>query len=973
MTKRLLSPLFTVACLLASTLIASPLSAATLPRPMLLTTPSTNDSPIRVQSLSAEVEISGTLAQTTVEMQLNNPTGRVLEGELQLPLLANQQVTGFALDIDGALRPAVPVEKAKGRQVFEEIERRRVDPGLLEQTVGNNFRLRVYPIPPQGNRRVRIVFSGPLERQGQELHYQFPMAYSGMTTDFSLTVEVQNSPVAPKVSSSLGAMRFEPDGFGVQARLKRKNVVPGTVLGLQLPASTQTQVYRQINDDGAWFVAEVPIAGKAERRVLPKVLGLLWDSSGSGAARNTADELAVLDRYFKAMGNGEVRLTRLRDKAEPTVSYPIVNGDWSALKQALRDTVYDGASALNDWQPQADVGGYLLVSDGINNYGNKPFPTLAAKQRLDALNSAVGAYGAKLNALTNSHGGKLVDLLQEGSVNAAADALLNDAPRLVDIDATGAADVASETPFARNGLLRLAGKLTASSGNLKLTVQTGQQRRQINVPLPAKAPEHPYAGRLWAGYRIAALQADDMFNRAAIRRLGQQFGVVTPETSLIVLDRLDDYVRYDIAPPALYADAYEKLRALRGSQIRVQQKSHLDNVVREFEEKVSWWEKDWPKGARPTPKPAPKPTASDQRRERSNEVNAESARQSSVAGAMAPRAAPAPAPAPAAAPAPVMMKAAESSDSVAGSDSSIAITLKQWAPDSPYANRLRATAPDQLYRIYLDEKPSYANSSAFYLDVADLLLEKGQRELALRVLSNLAEMNLESPHLLRILGYRLLQAGEPRLAIPVFEQVLRMAEEEPQSFRDLGLAYAANGEDQKAIDQLNRVVEGTWDSRFAEIELISLAEMNAIIANAKQSLDTSRIDPRLKKNLPLDLRVALTWDADNTDMDLWVTDPNGEKCFYGHRFTYQGGRISRDSTGGYGPEEFSLKTAKPGKYKIEANYFGSRQQIITGAITLQVKLSTAFGKANQQDQMITLRLKDKTDTVFVGEFEVKGK
>ena len=83
--------------------------------------------------------------------------------------------------------------------------------------------------------------------------------------------------------------------------------------------------------------------------------------------------------------------------------------------------------------------------------------------------------------------------------------------------------------------------------------------------------------------------------------------------------------------------------------------------------------------------------------------------------------------------------------------------------------------------------------------------------------------------------------------------------------------------------------------------------------------------------------------------------------------------MSRDFTGGYGPEEFSLREAKPGKYKIEANFFGSRQQIVAGATTLQLKLASRFGTHDAKEQMITLRLKGRGETVFVGEFEVKGK
>ena len=99
--------------------------------------------PIELQSMAVRSEIAGGLARTRVEMLFFNPNDRVLEGELRFPLLAGQEIDGFALDIDGELREAVPVEKARGKQVLEEVIRRRVDPALLETTAGENFRLRV--------------------------------------------------------------------------------------------------------------------------------------------------------------------------------------------------------------------------------------------------------------------------------------------------------------------------------------------------------------------------------------------------------------------------------------------------------------------------------------------------------------------------------------------------------------------------------------------------------------------------------------------------------------------------------------------------------------------------------------------------------------------------------------------------------------------------------------------------------------
>lgn len=103
--------------------------------------------------------------------------------------------------------------------------------------------------------------------------------------------------------------------------------------------------------------------------------------------------------------------------------------------------------------------------------------------------------------------------------------------------------------------------------------------------------------------------------------------------------------------------------------------------------------------------------------------------------------------------------------------------------------------------------------------------------------------------------------------------------------------------------------------------------------------------------------MILTWDADNTDLDLWVTDPNGEKCYYAQNETGIGGRMSNDFREGICPEEFLLKKAIPGKYNIQANYYGSNQQVLSGTTTIQVTLTTNFGRANQVDKAITMRLK----------------
>ncbi len=535
--------------------------------------------------------------------------------------------------------------------------------------------------------------------------------------------------------------------------------------------------------------------------------------------------------------------------------------------------------------------------------------------------------------------------------------------RILSLDAQGATSLVTASVYPMHGRVLVAGELLEKNARLRIeTGIVGHPSKVTEVTIKNSA-QGRMAARTWAKLRVEELEAEYDLNRAEIRRLGKAFGLVTRETSLIVLDRIEDYVRHEIVPPAELRAQYDRLRLAGGQRREADKRAHLERIVRLFEQKQAWWSKSFPKDARPV-----------------QQISKDSRDDSARA-----RAAPESAPRPAAKAAPMprremmMEQRALASGAAAGAPSTdalaetpgIAIRLQPARADAPYAKRMREADAAKVYRVYLDERPGFASSTAFYLDAADLLFAKHQPDLALRALSNLAEMDLENRHVLRILGYRLVQAGFPAIAIPVFRKVLELAPEEPQSYRDLGLALAAAGQQQKAIEMLTEVVVKPWHNRFPEIELITLAELNGIVATSGAALDTSALDPRLLKNLPLDLRVILTWDADNTDIDLWVTDPNGEKAYYGNPLSYQGGRMSQDFTGGYGPEEFSLKSAKPGKYRIQAQFYGHRQQIVAGATTLQVKLATHFGTPKQQEKTVTLRLKSQSEVVFVGEFAVE--
>lgn len=939
------------------------------PTPPPLVSVAPGDVPVVVSEARVRIEPGAGIARTRIELQLHNPGRRLLEGHLQFPLRPGQQVVGFALDIDGQMREAVPVGKARGREVFEAIERREVDPGLLEQTEGEFFRLRVYPFPPGGMRRVHIDLLEPLRNEDQGWGMDLPLHFAAGLDQ--VVVEV-HSASAPRFEGLLGpAPRLGSQAGRHELILPARAFDPARGIGLRFARAGGPRIQRQSHDGQAWMLAEVPVRGGSAPRRVPQRIGLLWDSSMSGARRAHDLEFALLDAYFRAAGEVRVDLIRLRDAPEAVQRHQVRGGDWRALRRELESTVYDGATNPGGWTPDPAVGEYLLFGDGLFNYGTDPFPAFGPDQRLFTVQAGTDGDSVRLAALAHARGGDAIRLRDSRDLEGARSALLRDPPRLLAIEGVDLRELVAESPVVRDGMLRVAGRITGPAPRLRLRLLADGREQAIELALD-RAEDGGLAAMQWARLQLAALRADPLRNRAAIGELGKRFGLVTPETSLLVLEQVEDYVRYDIPPPPALRDQFDRLRAAGLAERGQTRQARTERAAAAWAERVAWWERDFPKDRAP---------AVHEIAATSHRQDAEQRRRQAI-----------PAPGMAAPPAP-MAPASESLDRVTVTGSRAApgrpedygsgpeadaergggttsISLAPWQPDAPYARRMRLATAGEAYAVYLDERSRQAPGTAFHLDAADILFERGEPALALRVLSNLAEMDLDNRHVLRVLGYRLVQAGRADLAVAVFERVLGMGEEEPQSFRDLALALAAVGERQRAVELLHEVVVGDWDGRFPDIDMTALAELNALVATSPEPLDTRAIDPRLLRNLPLDLRAVLSWDSDNSDMDLWVTDPTGERAFYGNRLTRQGGRMSQDFTGGYGPEEFALRTAIPGTYRIEANFFGDRQQVVTGPTTLSLWLLTGFGTPAQREERVTLRLAERRETILVGEFQV---
>jgi len=1003
----------------------------------------TNDpkaAPVTVQSADITTEVTGRLAVTTFDLVFANPNSRVLEGTFEFPLLDGQRVVRFALDINGALREAVPVEKEKGRVVFEEIERRRVDPGLLEQTAGNNYRARIFPIPANGTRRIVIAYQEDLHATSAANvapHYRLALDFPGVLKTFNLTARVfaAAGTTPPKASTTL-ALELPAWRDAKTLSVKKENFTARGLLELELPAAVNAHpaVITENFNNREYFYAEAALpALKAKPRPAPKVVGILWDASSSGRSRDHDREFALLDAWFGTVRDVDVKLVCLRNTAAAPVAFKVRDGKWSDVRATLEKTIYDGATSFDGLADDTAVDEWLLFSDGLVNFGaTQSLEKLPLHAPVHAVNASASAAPAVLRGLAAHAAGEYADLLALDA-KTAAERLRQYSLRVVAVEREPEA-VAQVFPEAgapvnvENGALIVTGILRKHLATVRVKVGFSEADAQtVEIAVKSGEGAGTLAARAWAVAKIDHLTTAAGDNREDIRRTAQEFRIVTADTSLIVLEALDDYIRYDIEPPAELRDEWLKRRRATEATFNKYREQQIERIVRLFNERVAWWEKKFSKDA-PSKSAKMKATGYAEgngdgsadgtriaaaRVDREQAVRRLSPRLAAPSAASADQAAAPPVPlAQQAAPPPMLAPSepmpapvvgggnyagtvspnivgnvrvdqgwgleqraavkpstSEPVPAYAASDTSIA--LQRWSPAASYLDHIRRVPASERFAVYLEERADHAREPGFYLDVAGYFLDEAKDTAAgLQILSNLAELGLEDAPLLRVLGYRLVQAERPDLAQPVFERVLKIRGEEPQSRRDLALVYAKLGQRQRAVDLLWEIVSRPWDGRFPEIELIALEELNAIVATGEKRLDVSKIDARLLKNMPVGLRAILTWDANDCDIDLWVDDPNGERAMYNHPLTYQGGHMSEDFTAGYGPEEFLVREPKSGKYTVRINYYGDRRQTALGPVTAQVRLITGFGTPQEKEELITVRLVDRKEALEIGSIEI---
>lgn len=563
---------------------------------------------VRLSQLKVNVKVVGNIAYTTTEMHFFNGTNRQMEAELLFPLPEGVSVSRYAIDINGKMREAVPVNKNKGKQVFEAIEHRRVDPGLLEKVEGNNFRTRIYPLPPNGKRIVIIGYEQELSSlDATHLGYQMLSSYPYALDVFELSVAVLGASATPTVTNDEGVLALENLNQSYQTSLTKNNYKPKDKLLISIPIRQDIpSVVVQSVDGQHYFYANTVLDGANIKKKNPNSIGLIWDVSLSCRKRDLIKELALLDAYFKELNTVEVVLYFSGYTFDKKATYQIKNGDWSELNAALKQAKYDGGTRFSKIKlPVHDE--YLYFTDGLSSLSSNVLPS--TKKPVYTITSLPSSDYAFLNYNAIKTGGNFINLNQL-KVEDALDKLVFQSLKFLGVKENYmVTDLYPMVGTPVSGSFSVAGISLKEQNQVVLLFGYGDTptlEKTIVINASTQASTDVSIEKLWAQKKIANLEIQYKHNAEEIETLGKKYGIVTNNTSLIVLENLSDYIQYDIVPPAELRPEFDRMMKQQIANAEAKKYNNWQNVAQYYEALKLWWDNNT-KYSKPKPVKIPKP------------------------------------------------------------------------------------------------------------------------------------------------------------------------------------------------------------------------------------------------------------------------------------------------------------------------------------------------------------------------------
>ncbi|MCX7992449.1 MAG: VIT and VWA domain-containing protein [Fimbriimonadales bacterium] len=537
--------------------------------------------PILLKEHTVRVVIRDNLAETTIEQLFVNESPVSLEAEYWFPVPRDAAVSGLTMTVDDRAVEAKLLSADEARRIYESFVRRQQDPALLEFVGHNLLRLRVFPVPANGSRRITLRYAQTLPREGALVHYHLPLratrAAARPVERVRVEVEAQTrqpltsfySPSHPEV----WVQRPAPNRARMQ--WEAQNLMLERDLHLYFSATADPydlQLFTYRAGDEGYFMAMFAPNPEQRAERLPKHLVFVLDRTGSMAGEKIEQAKEAFKYCLNNLQpNDKFNLIVFSEQATPL---------FEGLMPATRENIQRALQRVESLQAQGGTNIYealrvafqslpvertpalraiVFLTDGLPTVGERdPEQILKmtrernARRAIRMFNFGVG-YDVNvylLDRLAQEHRGVSDYVRPEENIEAKVSRFYDriSLPLLTDlrlrIEGVETYEVyPTELPdlFAGDQLIVVGRYRGSGRATVFLDGQEHNRKAQLNrtFDFPAHSEEMDFLPRLWAVRKIGYLLNQwRLYRNEKVReeivRLAHEYGIVTQFTAFLI-------------------------------------------------------------------------------------------------------------------------------------------------------------------------------------------------------------------------------------------------------------------------------------------------------------------------------------------------------------------------------------------------------------------------------------------------------
>jgi TonB-dependent SusC/RagA subfamily outer membrane receptor len=282
--------------------------------------------------------------------------------------------------------------------------------------------------------------------------------------------------------------------------------------------------------------------------------------------------------------------------------------------------------------------------------------------------------------------------------------------------------------------------------------------------------------------------------------------------------------------------------------------------------------------------------------------------------------------------------------------------------DKPYIKEIsQTTTIEEAYKIYLSQRKLYGKDVSFFFDIASYFKNWNNPYLVKRILSNVLEINKKlNLEILRALAYKYDEFEMFEESINVYKQLISFKPSESQSYRNLALSYQFNKQFTKAQEVYNKIHNNQYSevNSFNGLKQTINAEYKNLVALHNSNLIATNIPEFYKKNAKYDTRIIFEWSHFDAEFDLQIVNPQKRYFTWSHTQKEESSRFIKETSQGYGLEEFFITKKDKGEWLFNLIYYGKKTGDNSMPSFVKVTVYSNFGKPTQTKKVTVKDLND---------------